>query len=151
MQTYPHHYNATASGTERGLVRVASFDLPAIETAPPPEFDGPGGVWSPETLLSAAVADCFILTFRGVSRAARLSWKKLECSVEGTLERVGNVTRFTRFKTRAVLTLESDSEREKAQKLLERAEQTCLVSNSLLGERSFSAEVIVETPAPAPV
>jgi len=150
MQTYPHHYNVTASGSERGLVTASSGDLPGIETAPPPQFDGPGGVWSPETLLCAAIADCFVLTFRGVSRAARVSWTKLECAVEGTLERVGGVTRFTHFKTRAVLTLASDAEREKALQLLARAEQTCLVSNSLVGERAFSSEVAVEASAPAP-
>jgi len=30
-------------------------------------------MWSPENLLIAAIADCFILTFRGVSRAATLA------------------------------------------------------------------------------
>ena len=39
-----------------------------IESAPPKEFDGPGDQWSPEQLLTAAVADCFVLNFRTMTR-----------------------------------------------------------------------------------
>jgi organic hydroperoxide reductase OsmC/OhrA len=31
------------------------------------QLGGPGGQWSPETLLVAAAAECFILTFRAVA------------------------------------------------------------------------------------
>jgi organic hydroperoxide reductase OsmC/OhrA len=66
---------------------VSFAGVPDIPTAPPPEFDCPGGIWSPETLLIASIVDCFILTFRGVSRAVHLEWNKLEAQAEGTLER----------------------------------------------------------------
>jgi organic hydroperoxide reductase OsmC/OhrA len=68
MKAYPQHLQRRRSGI--GDWAVVSQGPPAIETAPPPEFDGPGDMWSPETLLVAAIASCFILTFRGVSRAA---------------------------------------------------------------------------------
>jgi organic hydroperoxide reductase OsmC/OhrA len=128
-----------------GSVAVASAALPIIETAPPPEFDGPEGVWSPETLLCAAVADCFILTFRGVSRAARFEWVKLECRVEGTLERVDGISQFTRYATHAVLTVPAGTDVARARSLLERAEHACLVSNSLRGTRTLEAEVVTES------
>jgi organic hydroperoxide reductase OsmC/OhrA len=80
-------YRVSANGSAEGYVTLTSSSLPRIDTAPPPEFDGPEGVWSPETLLCAAIADCFILTFRGLSRAARFEWLTLECHVAGTLER----------------------------------------------------------------
>jgi organic hydroperoxide reductase OsmC/OhrA len=121
---------------------VASPGLPSLETAPPPEFDGPGGVWSPETLLCAAVADCFILTFRAVSRAAAFPWSKLECRVEGTLERVSGGSQFTRFATHATLTVPAGADAAKARSLLERAEHGCLIANSLRGERTLEALVI---------
>ena len=79
MHPYPHLYQAAATGSATGPVRVTGDAVPAIATAPPPQFDGPGGTWTPETLLCAAVADCFILTFRGVSRAGQLPWLRLEC------------------------------------------------------------------------
>jgi organic hydroperoxide reductase OsmC/OhrA len=141
LHPYPHVYRVSAAGTATGHVSVSSPQIPDLQTAPPPEFDGPGGVWSPESLLCAAVADCFILTFRGVSRAARLEWVKLECRVEGTLERVEGGSQFTRFVTFATLTIAEGTDAVKARALLERAEHSCLVSNSLRGSRSLEAEV----------
>jgi len=142
MKAYPHTYSVSAKGSAIGAVPVESQGLPTIETAPPPEFDGPGGVWSPETLLVAAIANCFILTFRGVSRAAHFEWKGLEAHVDGTLERNSGVTQFTRYKTRATLTVKPGTDHAKARELLERAEKVCLVSNSLRGERILEVQVL---------
>jgi organic hydroperoxide reductase OsmC/OhrA len=141
MKAYPHIYGVSAQGSAIGAVPVVSQGLPAIETEPPPEFDGPGGVWSPETLLVAAIADCFILTFRGVSRAAHFDWDRLEAQVEGVLERNSGVTQFTRYHTRATLTVKPGTDHTKARELLERAEKVCLVSNSLRGERMLDVQV----------
>ena len=141
MHPYPHHYRASAAGAPAGNVTVASPALPGIATAPPPEFDGPGGLWSPDTLLCAAVANCFVLTFRSVSRAARLEWAALDCHVEGTLERVDGQAQFTRFATTARLTVSATADAERARALLERAEHACLVSNSLRGTRTLAVEI----------
>jgi len=142
MHPFPHTYVATANGQNAGFITVNSPRSPSLETAAPPEFDGPGGVWSPESLLCASVADCFILTFRAVARAARLSWQQLECRTEGVLERVGQNSQFTRFATFAKLTVPVGSDVAKARELLERAEHGCLIANSLRGSRTIEAEVV---------
>jgi organic hydroperoxide reductase OsmC/OhrA len=142
MHPYPHTYRVSARGAATGEVTLASESLPDLGTTPPPEFDGPGGHWSPETLLCGALADCFVLTFRGVSRATRLDWKSLECRVEGTLERRDGVTQFTAYKTFATLTVAAGTDVAQAHALLERAEKACLISNSVRGTRTLSAEVL---------
>jgi len=146
MTPYPHTYTVTAGGSATGSVPVSSAGLPAIQTAPPAEFDGPGDVWSPETLLVASVANCFILTFRGVSRASSFAWERLECHVDGILERADGVTRFTRYTTRARLAVKAGTDHAKARLLLEKAEKVCLVANSLNGERHLEVE-LVDVPA----
>jgi len=147
MHPYPHTYIASAEGEAHGSVAVTSPKLPSIETAPPPEFGGPGGVWSPETLLCASLADCFVLTFRAVSRAARFAWLQLDCRVEGVLERVGQNSQFTRYTTFARLRVAAGTDTAKARELLERAEHGCLIANSLRGARSLEMQVLVESPA----
>jgi organic hydroperoxide reductase OsmC/OhrA len=142
MHPYPHTYVVSAAAQNTGVVAVTSPRLPTLETAPPPEFDGPGGVWSPESLLCASVADCFILTFRAVSRAARLEWQRLECRVEGVLDRVERTPQFTRFTTYATLTVPPGTDIAKARELLERAEGSCLIANSLRGSRTLEAQVL---------
>lgn len=141
MKPYPHVYQAGALGSATGTVLVSAAGLPDLTTAAPPQFDGPEGIWSPETMLIASLADCFILTFRGVSRVARFEWEKLEAQVEGTLERVTGVTYFTRYSTHATLTVKAGADLAKAEELLERAEKLCLVANSLRGERLLETTI----------
>jgi len=142
MHPYPHVYTAAASGRPEGAVALTSPNLPEIATAPPLEFDGPGDMWSPETLLCASIADCFVLTFRAIARASKLEWSELACRVEGVLERVDGVAQYTRFTTFASLKVTSDSDAVKVQRLLEKAEHLCLVSNSLRGQRHLINEIV---------
>jgi len=141
MQDFPHRYHAAALANADGEIRIDSERLPSLVSAPPLEFGGPGDRWSPETLLVAAVADCFILTFRAIARASNLPWISLECEVEGTLDRVENVTRFTEFQVRASLRVPPDTNEERAQRLLARAEQNCLITNSLKADSHLSAAI----------
>jgi organic hydroperoxide reductase OsmC/OhrA len=143
MHPYPHEYVASAAAQDAGLFRVISPGLPGLETAPPPEFDGPQGVWSPETFLCASLVGCFVLSFRPIARLARFEWLELDCRVEGVLDRVERVSQFTRFTTFARLTVPAGADVAKARQLLERAEHTCLIANSLRGIRALEAEVIV--------
>jgi organic hydroperoxide reductase OsmC/OhrA len=141
MHPYPHQYTVQASGTGEGDVAVSSAGLPALATAPPAEFDGPGDRWSPETLLCAAVADCLILSFRGVARAQKLPWTSLQCEVQGTLNRIEGKTHFTHVLVKAALVVPEGTDHDKALKAVERAEHVCLISNSLVAERRIEATV----------
>lgn len=142
MHPYPHSYQAAASGTATGRVTLSSQGLPDLPSAPPPQFDGPGDVWSPETLLCAAVSDCFVLTFRAIARASKFEWTSLQCQVEGLLERAEGGTRFTHYVTRAVLQAPVGVDRARATQLLEKAERGCLVAASLNGERELRCGIL---------
>lgn len=146
MHPYPHTYTAVATGVPTGLVAIRSPQLPQLQTAPPPEFDGPGGVWSPESLLCAAIADCFILTFRAVSRAARLNWLHLDCQVLGVLEQVDKAAQFTEFTTSVTLVVPPGTAVAAARALVQQAERGCLIANSLRGARTLTIEIITSQP-----
>jgi organic hydroperoxide reductase OsmC/OhrA len=132
MQNRPHRYAVEASATSEGPVVVASNGLETLSTAPPAEYGGPGDRWSPETLLVAAVSDCFVLTFRAIARASHLQWVDLRCEAEGELDRVERTTRFTGMTLRAFLTIPAGADVEKAARLLEKAERACLITSSLV-------------------
>ena len=143
MQDFPHHYAVTASGSSGGDVAITSAGLPVLLSAPPPEFGGPGDRWSPETMLVAAVGDCFILTFRAIARAAKLPWESLTCDVAGTLDRVDRVTQFSAFTVRATLTVAPGADVNQAHKALERAEHGCLITNSLKAAVQLETKVLI--------
>ena len=146
MHPFPHHYRIRVGATPAGDVTLGGDGLPDLASQPPPEFDGPGGYWSPETLLVASVADCFVLSFRSVARASKLEWNELTAEVHGLLERKDGVTRFTRFETHAELVVPAGTDPARARLLMEKAEKICLISNSLSAERHLNCEVIEEEP-----
>jgi organic hydroperoxide reductase OsmC/OhrA len=141
MHPFPHRYVVNAAVRPDGDVPLSADGVRIIESAPPREFDGPGNQWSPEGLLTAAVADCFVLTFRAIAAASKFPWVSLESRTQGTLDRVDGRMRFTRFDTHARLQLAEGADVERAKKLLERAEATCLVANSLNSERHLTMDV----------
>lgn len=143
MQELPHKYTARAAGSADGEVGLTSPGVPALSTAAPAEFGGPGDRWSPETLLVGSVADCFILTFRAVARAMKLSWESLSCDVEGTLDRVERATQFTAFTLRATLTVPPGTDNEQAHRALEKAERGCLITSSLKAPVHLEAKVLL--------
>ena len=131
MHPFPHRYHVQAKGGASGSVLVTTPDAPALDTQAPPEFDGPPGYWSPESLLVASVADCYILSFRAVARASKLEWTSLDVEVEGVLDRVEGVTRFIAFTVRPRLEIVSAERETLARTVLDKAKRTCLVTNSL--------------------
>lgn len=141
MQDLPHHYVVSANADSKSLVTISSSGVESIDTAGPPEFGGPGDVWSPETLLVGTVANCFILTFRAIARAARLEWHSLTCDVSGTLDKIERATQFTAFDVTARLTLPAGTDEKKALKLLQKAERNCLITTSLKAESRLDASV----------
>jgi len=150
MQPFPQHYSVAAHGTAHDEVTLKAAGLPPLLTAPPVEFGGPGDRWSPETLFVAAIADCYILTFRAIASAARLRWISLSCDADSTLDRVDRSTRFTACTLRVRLEVVDGTDEAQARRLLEKAEQACLVTNSLTFAPHLQAEVRF-VPAAEPV
>jgi organic hydroperoxide reductase OsmC/OhrA len=142
MHPFPHRYTVTASVRPTGDVPLSSEGTRIIESAPPKEFGGPGNQWSPEALLTAAVTDCFVLNFRAIAAASKFPWTSLDARTHGVLDRVEGKMHFTRFDTHATLLLPSGADVERAKKLMEKAESTCPVSNSLVSERHLTIEVM---------
>ncbi|MGH8244234.1 MAG: OsmC family protein [Steroidobacteraceae bacterium] len=142
MHPFPHHYRVRVGAKPEGELRLGSEGLTELRSLPPPEWGGPGGYWSPETLLLAAVGDCTMMTFRAIAKAARYEWRELTADVEGVMERIEGDSRFTRVTTRVRLVVPPGSDAARAQQLLERAERGCPISNSLTATKQVECEVV---------
>jgi len=143
MHPFPHRYPVTATASSDTDVQLTAPGVATITSAAPVEFGGPGDLWSPESLLVASVADCFVLSFRAIARGSRLEWADLACSVEGILDRVDGVSRFTEFAISATLTVGPEVDTAKAERLLHKAEKACLVTNSLIATSHLQTTVLI--------
>jgi organic hydroperoxide reductase OsmC/OhrA len=142
MHPFPHRYQVQVRATPEAPLALGGEGLPALESLPPPQFDGPGGYWSPETMLVAAVGDCVLLTFRAIARASKFEWREASADVEGLLERFEGNSRFTQVRTRVRLVVPPGADAARARLLMEKAEKGCLISNSLTAARHLECEIV---------
>jgi peroxiredoxin-like protein len=128
---YSYHVSGIATAALGGTVSAEEIQ-PAITFSAPPEFCGQTGLWTPEHLLLASVAGCFISTFSGMAQYSKFPFLLLNLDVEGTIEKNGEGWRFVRIVLRPQLKIaQDDREYERAERLLEKAERNCLVTRSL--------------------
>lgn len=142
MHPFPHRYTIRIRATPDAPLTLSGKGLPELPSLPPPEFGGPGGYWSPETMLMAAVGDCVLLTFRAIAKASKFEWREATADVEGLLERLEGNSRFTRIVMRVRLVVPPGGDAARARLLMEKSERGCLISNSLTAERHLECEVI---------
>ncbi len=103
-----------------------------IEVATPPEFDkGVPGLWSPEHLFTAAVSSCLMTTFLAVAENSRLDFEEFSCKSKGKLEKVEGKFLMTEIILEPLLKIKDENDRQKAERVLQKSEAACLISNSI--------------------
>jgi len=127
-----HEYrvHAFGAGGRNGVVRAEGV-LPCISFSAPAEFLGEPGCWTPEHFLVAAVTSCFVSTFSGIAEKSRLEFATFNVDAEGVLGKEDGMWRFTEIKLRPVVTVLKEEDRDRAIRLLEKAEKACLIARSL--------------------
>ncbi len=118
-------------------------DLPALSFSAPPEFKGRDGVWTPEHFFTAAIATCFVTTFDAIAEFSKFSFEGLRVSTEGVLEKTETGYRFTTVYVRPQLTINNEADRERALRLLEKAERACLISKSVSSAIVLQPQVVI--------
>lgn len=137
-------YETEAVWVSERRVTIHSPGAPALEVSSPPEFQGQEGVWTPETLLVASVNTCFVLTFLAIAQLSKLEVVSLRVRTWGRLEKLeGAGYQITEIVIKPLLGLRSETDRERAERLLEKAERNCFISNSIKANVRLEPEIIV--------
>ena len=128
-----HYYNVDISWKNDRKGEMSSPELlQSIEIATPPQFPkGIEGIWSPEHLFTAAVSSCLMTTFLAIAENSKLEFEIFECRSKGKLEQVEGKFLMTEVILEPVVTIKNESDREKAEKVLQKSEANCLISNSV--------------------
>ena len=139
-QTQCYEIDAHWSGGRTGDVGPKEIDQP-IRFSAPVEFGGEPGHWTPEHLLVAAVASCYAATFSAMARLSKFEVVELGVSVTGEMTKGDSGWRFTDITIRPRLIIADEANRERAERLLEKAERGCLVTRSLSARISLESLV----------
>jgi organic hydroperoxide reductase OsmC/OhrA len=122
---FPHRYT----------VRLVDGQLIApprtpIAVGPPPQFGGSDAVWSPEELLVAAALECVWTTFEAYASRDALAVHSWSGTGVAVLDKGSPVPKFTSITLRVELVV-AEHDVERARRLLQTAEQRCIIASAL--------------------
>lgn len=147
----PHYYNIDVNWNHERKGIMCSPELnqydgeinSCIEVATPPEFPkGIPGIWSPEHLFTAAVSSCLMTTFLAIAENSRLEFLSFSCKSKGKLEQVDGKFMMTEVILEPTVVLIHEKDKEKAERVLQKSEAACLISNSIKSKVTMNATIL---------
>ncbi len=139
-----HFYNVDISWTKDRQGQMSSPELSTmVEIATPPQFPkGVEGIWSPEHLFTSAVASCLMTTFLSIAENSKLEFTGFSCKSSGKLEQVEGKFLMTEVILEPTVIITNESDREKAERVLQKSEQHCLISNSIKSKITMTTNIV---------
>lgn len=144
MAQHTFHLKADWTGGRNGEGRITVGNLSSAISAPA-ELDGPGIGTNPEEMLVGSAATCYIITLAALLNKREIPVAKLTMSSEGVVSKQGGL-HFERIVHRPQMTLTSgatEEQQEAAKQAAIRAEQACMISNTLRGNVEVHVEPVV--------
>ncbi len=148
MEEHLYHVDLEWKSDRKGEISSPVLN-DKLEVATPPEFPkGMEGIWSPEHLFTAAVSSCFMTTFLAIAENSRLDFKNFSCPAKGKLSKVDGKFAMSQVVLEPVVTIINNEDREKAEKIIDKAERACLITNSLKSEVILKPVIKLEDRVP---
>lgn len=140
-----HFYEVSVQWNENRKGIMTSEILPQkIEVATPPEFPkGMSGIWSPEHLLVAAANSCLMTTFLAIAENSKLDFKTFDSKAIGKLEMVDGKYMISEIELMPEVAIANEVDKERAERILQKSEKACLISNSLKSTIIFKPAITV--------
>lgn len=108
----------------------------------PPQFGGQDGKTSPEELIMAALSACFSMTFGFICDKRKVGVSGVEMHAECQADRIKGKLQLTSITLKPHISVQENNEKtqQEVKKALERAEQLCLIANSIRGNVELNVE-----------
>ncbi|WP_178984954.1 OsmC family protein [Winogradskyella helgolandensis] len=148
-----HSYNVDINWTQDRKGTMCSPELKnnetqesnCVEVATPPEFlGGMPNIWTPEHLFTAAVSSCLMTTFLAIAEYSKLEFVSFKCGSKGILEKVDGKFVMSEVLLFPEVVITDESKRERAERIIEKAEKACLISNSITSKITMETKIVVE-------
>ena len=148
MEAHYYHVEINWNTDRKGMMcspELRQSGGTCIEVATPPEFPkGIPGMWSPEHLFTAAVSSCLMTTFLSIAENSKLPFLHFTCSSKGKLEQVDGKLMMSEIVLEPVVTIGDEKDREKAERVLQKSEAACLISNSVKSKVTMLPRIKME-------
>ncbi|PIF00608.1 MAG: osmotically inducible protein OsmC [Maribacter sp.] len=146
----PHFFNVNVNWDKDRIGTICSPELNyetnnCLEVATPPGFPkGIPGKWSPEHLFTAAVNSCLMTTFLAIAENSKLEFTDFSCRSKGKLERLDGKFLMSEIILEPTVTISDEGQKEKAERILQKSEAACLISNSIKSEITMVPTILIK-------
>ena len=139
-----HFYSTNVVWTGERHGDLSAPVMPTLKIDAPPEFRGHEGVWTPEHLFVGAINSCFMTTFLAIAENSKLDFVHFDSKATGKLEEHEDVgLMMTVVVLRPELTISNARDKDRALRILRKAERHCLIANSVKAAISLQPVVSV--------
>ena len=102
----------------------------------PPEFEGPGGTYSPEDLYLLSLLNCYLATFKYVAEKSRLEFGEIKGDGILYVEKGEEKAPWMR-RAELHFMLKAPKQPERALALMEKTKNNCMIINSVKTQVEF--------------
>ena len=148
MESYYYNVDVNWENSRKGIICSPELNKKqgvCIEVATPPEFSkGIEGIWSPEHLFVAAISGCLMTTFLAIADNSTLEFTSFSCQAKGKLEMVEGKLLMSEILLQPTVVIHNEKYRDKAMRILKKAENACLISNSVKSKITMEINIEVK-------
>lgn len=139
-----HYYQTSLKWNEGRIGTLSAETLDSFKVATPPEFPkGVPNTWSPEHLYVASLNACLMTTFLAIAENSKLEVVSFSCESKGKLEKVDGKFMISEVELMPEIKVTSEKDKERAARIIVKAEEHCLVSNSVKTKMILSPTILV--------
>ncbi|TRM10828.1 OsmC family protein [Lentibacillus cibarius] len=143
-----HHFHLQANwpGGRNSTGSIAAGNL-QTKISIPPEMDGPGVGTNPDEMLLGAAATCYVITLAAMIERSGLPLAEMSLDSEGIVDVTKGVFTYKKIIHKPYVALQdgaSEKEYAKLQKLIEKAESSCMISRAVKGNVEIEVQATVD-------
>jgi organic hydroperoxide reductase OsmC/OhrA len=140
-----HQYEVNVEWTQdrKGIISSPVLNQ-KIEVVTPPDFPkGEPNIWSSEHLFVSAISSCVMNTFFAIAENSDLKYESFECNAVGVVEKIDEMYLLTEVNLKPILTIFDAADSDKALRVLDMSQKSCLISNSVKSKVLVEPEIVV--------
>ena len=127
-----YFYETEVEWTGAKDLKLSGAKQPSIAAGAPPEFNGREESWSPEHLFVASLNSCYVLTLIAIAEFSKVALVSCSSTAKGKLEKLpGSGYQITEIVVKPKVVLRSAGDLSRIPRILEKAKESCFVSNSI--------------------
>ncbi|GEN84263.1 hypothetical protein SLU01_25750 [Sporosarcina luteola] len=146
MAEHEFHLKAEWPGLRNDVGTIETLNL-NTQVSIPIEMDGPGIGTNPDEMLLGAAATCYIITLAAMLERNGIEKENLTMESVGIVDVTNGVITYKKIIHKPEIILPEDTTEKKriiVQRLIMKAETSCMISRALKGNVEVSVEPIIQ-------